>query len=42
MISILQKTWWKMYERGHEAAMKLPLSDEVQSLVAAALKPADR
>ncbi|REE02142.1 DUF4202 domain-containing protein [Marinoscillum furvescens] len=37
MISILQKTWGKMSEKGHEAALKLPLSEKVKELVGKAL-----
>lgn len=37
MISILQKTWGKMSEKGHEEALKLPLSEKVKSLVGRAL-----
>lgn len=34
MIDIVQKTWRKMSEEGHEAALKLPLSEVSLSLVA--------
>ncbi len=37
LIDILQKTWRKMSEKGHEAALKLPLSDSSLALVKKAL-----
>ena len=37
VVSILQKTWAKMSERGHEAALALPLSPECLALVQKAL-----
>lgn len=37
LIDILQKTWRKMSEKGHEAALKLPLSDSSLALVTKAL-----
>lgn len=37
IIRILKKTWGKMSEVGHEAALKLPLSEKALSLVQAAL-----
>lgn len=37
MIDIVQKTWRKMSEEGHEAALKLPLSEASLSLVSKAL-----
>jgi hypothetical protein len=36
-IDILRKTWGKMSERGHEAALALPLSERGRDLVARAL-----
>ena len=36
-IEILQKTWKKMSERGHEAALALPLGDRAKALVQRAL-----
>lgn len=36
-IDILQKTWRKMSEKGHEAALKLPLSQESLALVSKAI-----
>jgi hypothetical protein len=38
-IDILQKTWKKMSERGHAAALGLKLSERGQALVARALSP---
>lgn len=38
LVDILQKTWSKMSEKGHAAALKQPLSDKVKSLVSSALK----
>ena len=37
VISILRKTWGKMSEKGHEAALKLDLDEESKRLVEAAL-----
>lgn len=37
LIDILQKTWRKMSEAGHQAALSLPLTDEEKTLVAKAL-----
>lgn len=37
LIEILQKTWRKMSERGHRAALALALSDRAKALVARAL-----
>ena len=37
LVRILKKTWGKMSEVGHQAALKLPLSDKALSLVQAAL-----
>ena len=37
LIDILQKTWRKMSEKGHQAALKLPLSQEMSILVGKAL-----
>ncbi|GLU42737.1 DUF4202 domain-containing protein [Allomuricauda sp. NBRC 101325] len=37
LISILQKTWKKMSDKGHEAALKLPLSEDGLALVTKAL-----
>jgi hypothetical protein len=39
VIGILRKTWRKMSERGHEAALKLPLGVEERGLVEKALSP---
>jgi hypothetical protein len=39
LIDIIQKTWNKMSERGHAAALKLPLSNAMLSLVTKALQP---
>jgi hypothetical protein len=36
-VDILQKTWKKMSERGHEQALALPLSDTAKTLVLRAL-----
>lgn len=38
-IEILQKTWKKMSERGHRAALGLPFSEPAKRLVAQALGP---
>ncbi|OPX54197.1 protein of unknown function [Oceanospirillum multiglobuliferum] len=37
LISIIQKTWQKMSEKGHEIALKLPLSEPMLALVQKAL-----
>lgn len=37
IIRILQKTWAKMSQRGHEAALELPLSDRARRLLEQAL-----
>lgn len=37
VIDILRKTWRKMSEKGHAAALKLPLSEEAKALVGKAL-----
>lgn len=37
LIDIIQKTWRKMSEEGHEAALKLPLSEPMTRLVKKAL-----
>ncbi len=37
LIDILQKTWRKMSDKGHQAALKLPLSDASLALVTKAL-----
>lgn len=37
LIDIIQKTWGKMSEEGHEAALKLPLSEPMSRLVKKAL-----
>lgn len=39
VIDIVQKTWRKMTERGHEAALKLPLEGRAGALVGQALAP---
>jgi Domain of unknown function (DUF4202) len=38
IIDIVRKTWKKMSPRGHEAALRLPLSDSARSLIEAALR----
>ncbi len=38
LIDILQKTWRKMSNKGHEAALKLPLSEGALALVGKALQ----
>ncbi|MCK0145415.1 DUF4202 domain-containing protein [Arenibacter sp. F26102] len=38
LLDILQKTWRKMSEKGHEAALKLPLSQESLQLIGKALQ----
>ena len=37
IVKILQKTWGKMTERGHELALEVPMSDRAKSLIAKAL-----
>jgi len=37
IISILQKTWGKMTEKGHELALKIPMSGRPQELIQKAL-----
>lgn len=37
VIDIVRKTWTKMSERGHDAALALPLGDRSRAIVAAAL-----
>lgn len=37
LIDIIRKTWNKMSSQGHEAALKLPLSDKMLALVSKAL-----
>lgn len=39
LIDIIQKTWNKMSEAGHSAALKLPLSNAMLALVTKALQP---
>ncbi|MDH3583882.1 MAG: DUF4202 domain-containing protein [Phycisphaerae bacterium] len=41
LVQILQRTWRKMSERGHEAALALPLSAEAKRLVGLALAQAE-
>ncbi len=36
-IDILQKTWRKMSDKGHERALKLPLSEDAKTLVSKAI-----
>jgi hypothetical protein len=38
LIGILRKTWRKMSERGHQAALKLPLGDDERKLIEKALQ----
>ncbi|GGY68194.1 hypothetical protein GCM10011613_10500 [Cellvibrio zantedeschiae] len=38
LIDIIQKTWNKMSENGHTAALKLPLSDSMLALITKALQ----
>ena len=38
IIDILQKTWRKMSEKGHQAALQLPLSEKALALVAKAIE----
>jgi hypothetical protein len=38
-IDILQKTWRKMSERGHDAALALPFGEKARELVGRALAP---
>lgn len=40
LIDIIQKTWGKMSERGRSAALRIPLSDAMQTLVGKALQGA--
>lgn len=37
LIDIIQKTWNKMSNKGHEAALKMPLSDSILALISKAL-----
>jgi uncharacterized protein DUF4202 len=37
MVNILKKTWIKMSDKGHELALKIPMSDEAKDLITAAL-----
>jgi hypothetical protein len=39
LIDIIRKTWRKMSEDGHQAALALPLSDDMKALVGKALQP---
>ena len=39
VVGILRKTWRKMSERGHEAALKLPLAANERNLIEKALQP---
>lgn len=39
LIDIIRKTWAKMSEAGHAAALKIPLSDSMRDLVGKALSP---
>ncbi|HEV8377716.1 MAG TPA: DUF4202 domain-containing protein [Tepidisphaeraceae bacterium] len=39
LVGILRKTWRKMSERGHEAALKLPMGEAERKLVEKALSP---
>jgi len=39
IIEILRKTWKKMSERGHQAALGLTFSPAAQALIALALNP---
>lgn len=39
LIDIIQKTWNKMSDKGHQAALQLPLSDAILTLVGKALNP---
>lgn len=38
LLDILQKTWRKMSDKGHEAALKLPLSQDSLKLIGKAIK----
>lgn len=38
LMDIIQKTWRKMSDKGHEAALKLPLSQDSLNLITKALK----
>lgn len=42
LIDILQKTWRKMSDHGHQAALALPMSARVRGLVELALAPQNR
>src|SRR5256885_357330 len=42
LIGILRKTWKKMSQRGHEAALKLPMGNAERKLVEKALSPDDQ
>lgn len=37
LIDIIQKTWAKMSDRGHEAALKIPMAEHLSALVGKAL-----
>lgn len=37
LINILQLTWGKMSEKGHKAALELPMSDEIRAIIEKAL-----
>lgn len=37
IVAILRKTWAKMSDRGHELALKIPMSDRAKSLVTKAV-----
>ena len=39
IVKILQKTWGKMSDKGHELALQIEMSDRVKSLVMKALSP---
>lgn len=39
LIDIIQKTWNKMSENGHTAALQLPLNNQMHSLITKALQP---
>lgn len=39
IVDIVRKTWIKMSERGHQEALKLPLSEEAKRIVGLALSP---
>ena len=38
LIAIVQKTWKKMSDRGHELALTMPLPEPLQGIVAQALE----